>query len=65
MILVVPQHEFGSLSGAFARVGGAIVAMLGSIVVGVAWAAVAPAPPLPIVHLTTTAGILKDNTATK
>jgi uncharacterized membrane protein YccC len=47
MILVVPHQEFGSLGGAFARVGGAVLAIVASIVVGVAWAAVAPAPPLP------------------
>lgn len=47
MILVAPHEEFGSLSGALARVGGAVLAMAASIVVGIAWALLAPAPPLP------------------
>ena len=47
MILVAPHEEFGSLSGALARAGGALLAMTASIVVGIAWALLAPAPPLP------------------
>jgi uncharacterized membrane protein YccC len=46
MILVVPHQEFGSLASAFTRVGGAMLAIAASMVVGVVWAAVAPSPPL-------------------
>jgi uncharacterized membrane protein YccC len=49
MILVTPHQELGSLAGAFARVGGAVLAITASIVVGLVWAAVAPTPPLPLV----------------
>jgi len=48
MILVMPHQEFGSLEVAFARVGGAVLAIVASIVVGVVWAAIGPAPPLPL-----------------
>ncbi len=48
MILVVPHHEIGSLGSAFARVGGALLAIAASIMVGVVWAAIAPSPPLPM-----------------
>lgn len=49
MILVVPHHEFGSLSGAFARVGGALLAIAASLAVGLVWAALVPAaPPMPL-----------------
>jgi uncharacterized membrane protein YccC len=47
MILVAPHQEFGSVSGALARAGGALLAMGSSIVVGIAWAIFAPAPPIP------------------
>lgn len=46
MILVVPHHEFGSLHSAFARIGGAILAICGSMFVGVVWAALAHTPPI-------------------
>ena len=48
MILVVPHEEFGTLHSALARIGGAVLAIAASIVVGVVWAAIAPAPPLPL-----------------
>lgn len=48
MILVLPHHEIGTLDVAFARVGGAVLAIAASIVVGVVWAAIGPAPPMPL-----------------
>jgi uncharacterized membrane protein YccC len=48
MILVVPHHEFGTLHSAFARVGGAVLAIAASMFVGIVWAAIAPSPPLPL-----------------
>jgi hypothetical protein len=57
MVLVVPAHEFGSFQGAFARIGGAILAILASIFVGVFWGAIAPTPPLPITASTTYADL--------
>lgn len=45
MILIVPNREFGSLEGAFARVGGVLLAMAVSIFVGMVWAAFLPDSP--------------------
>jgi uncharacterized membrane protein YccC len=48
MILVVPQQEFGTLTTALARVAGALLAIVASILVGLIWAALFPTPPLPL-----------------
>lgn len=48
MILVVPEPEFGSLTTAFSRIAGVLLAIAVSIGVGVVWAAIGPAPPIPL-----------------
>lgn len=48
MILVLPHHELGSLDVAFSRIGGAILAIGASLLVGVVWAAITPKLPMPL-----------------
>jgi uncharacterized membrane protein YccC len=57
MILVVPHVEFGSLHTAFARIGGAFLAIAASMLVGVIWGAIAPNSALPVSRSTTYADL--------